>query len=342
MNNLNVSHKVIIYHDETKDVPGSNLKGHVLLFVPIKLIAKSETPLFGSSVQEYFPQELFFEKLAKYRAEFACNGKLHFTEISGKTWKKYDYAYHKAIDVTVDALRHKSPIYFQWPLNFKVAAIFYPKGTDWNIYGGNTRKEQQFRHDETLLRILLKGAAHYLYDSVNIIEIDQIISDGYSAHRCLSEDRILRRLTYEDYNNRSPLRDYVVLTSNSSIMHLPSDHKQYQIDSREYIDANFLQIADLLLGSIIRTCFVGFQSKTKLPKIGEECIKKDAIAQPVYMMLDKKNRGGGFKNSGHYKSFTITQVKFDKAGVLYKEVQKLSASETATLQSQFIFGDQGS
>lgn len=119
---------------------------------------------------------MFFDELKRCRQEFACDGKLHFAEISGQTWTKYDSAYHKVVALAVDALRSKSSQAFSCPLSCKVAAIFYPKGADWNIYGGDSRKEQKLRHDETLLRILLKGACHYLYDDSNPIEVVKVVS----------------------------------------------------------------------------------------------------------------------------------------------------------------------
>lgn len=77
-------HRIIIYHDETKDVPGRNYKGHVLFFVPVSLLLKNETPLLGTFQKEYSPQEMFFDELKRCRQEFACDGKLHFAEISGQ------------------------------------------------------------------------------------------------------------------------------------------------------------------------------------------------------------------------------------------------------------------
>lgn len=279
-------HRVIIYHDETKDVPGRNYKGHVLFFVPVSLSLESETPLLGTFQEEYSPQEMLFGELIRCRQAFACDGKLHFAEISGQTWKKYDSAYYKAIALVVDALRSKSPQIFSRPLSCKVAAIFYPKGADWNIYGGDSRKEQKLRHDETLLRILLKGACHYLYDDSNPIEVVKVVSDGDPAHRRLDEDRVIWRLTYDDLYGKSPLRDYVTFSSDASIIHLPSDHKNYLPDTEEYKHANFLQIADLLLGAIMRACYVGTKPVRTIPKIGEHCSKRDVIAHPVKEMLE--------------------------------------------------------
>ncbi|MCX7841073.1 MAG: hypothetical protein N2559_16680, partial [Anaerolineae bacterium] len=316
----------------TKDVPERSFKGHVLFFVPVTLSVENETPLLGTFQEEYSPQEIFFGELVRLRQEFACNGKLHFSEISGQTWKKYDYAYQKAIVLAVDALRGKSPQIFSRPLNCKVAAIFYPKGAEWNIYGGDSRKEQKLRHDETLLRILLKGACHYLYDDSSLIEIVRIVSDGKPAHRRLDEDRIVWRLTYDDLYGKSPLRDYVTFSSDARIFHLPSDDKDYQSDSEEYMHANFLQIADLLLGAIMRACYVGTKPVSRLPKVGELCNKRDVIAQPVKEVLDKRRRRSGFRHSGHYKSFAITQVAFSKDGNHFQEVQSVSIQDNDSMQ----------
>lgn len=332
-------HRVVIYHDETKDVPGRNFKGHILLFVPIKLSVKSETPLLGTSQEEYFPRQMFFTELTSCRQQYACNGKMHFAEISGQTWKKYDYAYQIAVALAVDALRSKSPQTFSRPLNFKVATIFYPKGADWKIYGGISRKEQKLRHDETLLRILLKGACHYLYDASNPIKVVKIVSDGEPAHRKLDEDRIVWRLTYDGFCGNSPLRDYVTFSSDACIIHLPSDHKDYQSDTEDYIHANFLQIADMLLGAIMRACYVGTKPVKTMPEIGEHCSKRDVITQPVKEMLEKRKRGRGFKYSGHYKSFVVTQVTFEKDGINFQELQSICVQDEGCLQMSLPIND---
>lgn len=320
-------------------MPERNYKGHVLFFVPVLLSLKSETPLLGTFQEEHSPQEMLFDELIRCRQEFACDGKLHFAEISGQTWKKYDYAYRKAVDLAVDALRKKSPQIFSRPLSCKVAAIFYPKGTDLNIYGGDSRKEQKLRHDETLLRILLKGACHYLYDESNPIEVVKVVSDGNPAHRIFDKDRVIQRLTYDGFYGKSPLRNYVTLSSDASIIHLPSDHKTHLHDIEKYKHANFLQIADLLLGAIMRACYVGTKSTRTIPKIGEHCNKRDAVAYPVKEMLDKRKRGRGFSNSGHYKSFVITQVTFSKNGINFQEVQSADIRDEDFLQMSLFIGE---
>ena len=331
--------QVVIYHDETKNVADRNFKGHILYFVPVRLVEESSTPLFGSEVVEYSPQGELFRKVEECRREFNCYGKLHFTDISGRKWTRYDYAYRKVVEVGVDSLRHKGQRYFPHPLNCKIAVMFYPKLSDWSIYGGQAKKEQRLRHDETVLRMLLKGAVHYLYDEGNVIEVVKIISDGQPQHRPLDEERVLWRLTYDELYGRAPLRDYVLLASGASIVHLPSDHKQYQPDSEEYVYANLLQVADLLLGSVMRACYVGITECAYVPRVGEECVKKDVIAQPVKEMLDKVKRGAGFRYSGHYRSFTINQVEFSGGGVHFREVRpaEVVVEDSEALQMRFSF-----
>ena len=332
-----VFNQVVIYHDETKNVVGRNFKGHILYFVPLRLISMTSMPLLGDEIVEYFPQKELFQKIEEIRRDFDCHGKLHFTEISGKRWTKYDLAYRGVVEVSVDSLRHKGQLFFPHPLNCKIAVMFYPKLSDWSIYGGETRKEQRLRHDETILRILLKGAAHYLYDENNTIQVVKIISDGEPQHRPFDEERIIWRLIYDESYGRTPLRDYVSLAPNASIEHLPSDHKKYRPGSEEYMHASLLQVADLLLGSVIRACYVGVTECSNEPRMGEECIKKDVIAQPVKKMLEKKvKRGAGFKYSGHYRSFTINQVEFSEKEIHFRKVQPVIEDPEA-LQARFLF-----
>jgi len=332
--------QVIIYHDETKDVPGRNLKGHILLLVPRRRVSVSNTPLFGKDVVEYSPQRELFQKIEEVRQEFACDGKFHFSEVSGRKWTKYDLAYMRTVEIGVDGLRHKFQEHFLYPLNCKMAVMFYRKLADWSVYGGDSRKEQRLRHDETILRMLLKGAAHYLYDESSMIEVVDIICDGEPEHRPLDEERVVWRLTYDDQYGRVPLRDYVTFSRGASVVHLPSDHKCYEPGSDECIHANLLQMADLLLGSVMRSCYVDITQRASLPRVGEQCTgKRDIIAQPVKEMLGKASRGAGFKNSGHYKSFTINQVDFAGDGISFRRVQptQVTVEESGALQMRFMF-----
>lgn len=342
MEHLNENrHRVVIYHDEIKEVPGKNLEGHILFFVPIDIHVRSETPFFGIIDDVYSPHKELADILEDCRREFNLDGKLHYSELSGQTWKKYDSGYQRTVSIAVDALRNKSSIFFDRPLNCKMAAIFYPKGADLKIYGGDSKKEKKLRHHETLLRTLIKGACHYLYDSNNPVEIVNLITDGEPFHRHLDSGRVLWRLSYDDFNGRTPLRDYVIFDTSAKLIHLSSDHKKYSPGSEHYVHANYLQVADLLLGSIIRSCYRGFKFRKLLPVIGEPCEKREIIAMPVKEIIEKKKRGAGFTNSGHYKSFVLTEVNFNRRVISFNELNAISVHDEGTKQIAFDFGEVG-
>lgn len=319
-------HSVIVYHDETKRVSTNGYKGHVLFFVPVNLTSIVRTPLFGVEDIQYSPQQELFKKINEIRQQYGINEKLHFTDISGKKWGKSDNAYLRISQILVECLRHKFTRVFSPPLNCKVAIMFYPNLADWSVYGGD-KKEQKVRHDETILRILLKGAAHFLYNESNTITIEKIISDGNSEYRQLDDNRIIWRLTCDIGEERTPLRDYVTFSPSASILHVPSNHQKHHPDSENYIHANLLQMADTLLGSAIRSCYTGTKKQIRYPRIGDEYIKKDVIAQPIREMFEKVNRGKGFTQSGHYRSFTISQVTFLKDSINFKELKPIQDTE---------------
>ncbi len=326
-----------MYHDETKKAGDSNFKGHVLFFVPLRIVVETSTPLFGSTVHEYYPRAEIVNRIQKLREQYSATKKLHFSDIGGRTWTKYDDGVRGIVELGVESLRHQGTSLFDYPMSCKLAVMFYPPLSEWDIYGGDERKEQRLRHDETVLRMLLKGAAHYLYDEQHRIEILQIVSDGEPEHRRLDEERIVWQLTYDDIYGRSPLRDYVSFVQDATITHLISDHRKYPEGSEEYIHANMLQLADLLLGSVIRSCYKGFVPVNRIPRVGDECVKKDVIATPVRKMLDKTKRGAGFKYSGHYKSFVINQVEFSEHGANFNQVKpiEIQVDDEEKLQMRF-------
>lgn len=331
-----------MFHDETKDVPGRNFKGHILFFVPEQMVSISSTPLFGVDSIEYYPKEELAHALFELRLKLNYRGKFHFSKIGGDKWGKSDLAHRTAVELAIDGLCNKHQKSFKYPLHCKLAVMFYPSQADSLLYGGASRKERRMRHDETILRILLKGAAHYLYDDNNHIEIANIVADGQPEHRKMDPDRIIWQLTYDGLSGRTPLRDYVSFSPKSTIIHLPSDHRSYTHDSEEHKNAHMLQLADLLLGSSLRSCYVGITSKKKLPRLGDECIKKDLIAHPVKEMFDKRRRGSGFRNSGHFKSFTISWIEFSEGNANFRELQtmQIPMSDENSLQMQIPFNNE--
>jgi hypothetical protein len=297
--------KVIVYHDETEI---HSLKGHVLLFIPHNLTIRKKATLYGPLQNDIECRKLIYDKIMKIRKNRgALEHKLHFADISGGEWTAFNTAEREAVELGVDALRRKSPQKFNAPLCCKLGSIYYPTSRRLDLYGGN-RKEKILRYTETLLRMLLKGAVHFLYDEDNQVEILRIITDGEPYHRKISVDRVLKKLAPGEQAEISSLRPYVKILDNAEIIPLSSDHRKYKPDSEEYINANILQLADMLLGSVNHSCFEEAAISPSIPPIGREVTnKKGIVAYPVKEMLDKKEkRESGFIYSSHYKSFRLS------------------------------------
>jgi hypothetical protein len=321
--------EVIVYHDETKEVAGGRYRGHALFFVPKKLILAKNDTLFGTITCDYSPLRDLSRAIAEVRAGSALDKKLHFNDISGKKWGRFDSAVRTVVAIGVDALRRRSSTRFKRPLGCRLAVIFYPKKMDLSLYGGFEMKEKQLRHDETVLRMLLKGATHYLYNPSDRVVIKGVISDGLPSHRPLDQDRVIWQITVDALSGRTPMRQHVSFSEDAEIVHLPSDHKNYGSFEDDYAHANMLQLTDLLLGSVIRSCHVGCKDWPRPPKIGSEIeTKRDIIAYPVKEMLDKEKRGRGFLKSGHYKAFSITCLSFANNEISFSKVSTLDIKMT--------------
>lgn len=286
----------LIYHDESKRV-FDNVWAHVLFFIP------------ESSSAELLRQ------LWTIRKKYGCkDNKLHFADISGRRICMEDgsIAIREWIQYGVEALRSKGSHIFKPPLNCKLGVVFFPTSFDFDLYGGCSRNEKMLRYFETVLRMLLKGCAHGLYDQNNKLKIKGMITDGEPWHRRLDEIRILYRLILE-------VRDYVKIDKNAYIEGVFSDHKS--CDRTDIDKAQFLQLADLLLGSIIHCCFRGLEYQKK----------KEIIIRPVREMVKKRRRGRNFRHSGHYRSFSLSfadikngQWKFqqvDTKEIIYEDNQ---------------------
>ena len=303
--------EVIIYHDQTKGFANTNFRGHVFLFVPYKLTLTEKTPLFGIREKCIFSKQLLFEEINEVRAKCDAIHKFHFTNISGKIWSKNNTAEKEVMAVCQDALKIRNTEIISCPICCKLAIIFYSASSDLDLYSGD-KKEKKLRYDEILMRILLKGAVHFLYDKDNKVEIIKIISDGDPYHRKLSTDRILQRLIDDDLLGKGPLREYVTISENAEIIQLTSQHKNYKEKSEEFINANMLQLADMLLGSVIFSCYKGINVCNASPTIDCEVEDKKAIiAYPIKEMLDKRKRGRNFIYSSHYKSFSLSKAFID-------------------------------
>lgn len=294
--------KVTIYHDETDCICGKKLRGHVLLFIPMIVKVRRTGGLFSDSQLMYEPFNDIFKEIKEVRERYNINNhKFHFTDISGRRWSDYNEAERKVIQIGVESLRQqKSP-----NCRFcKLGIIFYmsPKPNDIFFYNGEDKRENKMRFEETLLRMLLKGTVHNLYGEDHKVEILNIITDGQPNHRKLDQSRIVSRLDRQ-------VRNYVRFSSDTELIYISSDHKNYEKDTDNYKNANMLQLTDMLLGSVICSCFKGVGINEQFLKKGDSVInKKEIIALPVQEMLNKQNRKSGFKNSSHYKAFTISEA----------------------------------
>jgi hypothetical protein len=214
----------------------------------------------------------------------------------------------------VDALRCSRPEFFDKPLHCKFGVILYPTPDKFSLskYLGENKSERGFRFDETTMRMLLKGACHFLYGQGHHVNIINIFSDGQPKHRRLDEDRVLKRVVYDDIVGKSPLRGYVTISENLEVYHMDSNHLRHDIGSADHAHANFLQLTDMLLGGAINACLKENAYFGRRPRIGEEVeAKKPIVSTPIREMLDKRKRGSGFDKSSHYKSFTLTRATIE-------------------------------
>lgn len=292
-----IESEVIVFHDETRKAGEEKLNGHVLFFVPIKAIVKESGGLFEPQESLIEPLKNLIEEMEKIRTDFRAYHKFHFSKISGKKWGNSNCAEKRVVEIGVNYLRQSK--YF-----CKLGIIFYehPRPEHIENYGGNDKNEQELRFGETLLRMLLKGTVHYLYDKSHKVKILKIITDGQPHHRKLSEFRILKKL-------KEDVREYVEIPEDAELLHLSSNHRDYDKCSEEYVYANMLQLADMLLGCLIHSCLKDANIRNINPRINDNVEdKKGIIAFSVKEMLDKRKRGSGFKNSSHYKAFTISKA----------------------------------
>lgn len=217
--------------------------------------------------------------------------------------------------------------------------MIYPRTASPDFYGARSKKERQLSHDETVLRTLLKGAMHYLYGQDSTVTVRDIVCDGMSSYRPFSSERIIWRLTVDDLYGRVPLQDHVHFANPAGLRHLPSDHRLYPSDTAEYLHANLLQLTDMLLGSTLRACYKGVTEWNTVPRNGALGVKKDAVAYPVRKMLEKTRRGPGFRNSGHYRAFSISKMSFDRESVAFAHVEPMRlAISDRNLEFDFTVG----
>lgn len=314
---------VSVYYDETY-LDQEKCHGHVLYFVPDLVETSDEYPLFGKISNTYSSRDELIKEISIIRGQNFKDHKFHFSDVSGKKWGQIDDLTKRMINMLIDSIRSKGRFTFKQPLSCKVAVLYYPKSGKTNMFGGDSKKEKQLRFSETMLRILLKGACHFLYDENHKISVSRFIVDGFPSHREFDDHRIIGKLNAEVENNRTPLRNYVEFAPDIQITHIHSDHTRYDSCSIEYEDANLLQCADLLLGSINYAIFQpGWTGKRDF-QIDELCDdKKRFLSHSTSVMLHKLDRKAGFVNSSHYLSFSVSKLIFEGEELTFKNAGDL-------------------
>jgi len=280
------THECTIYHDESKGVIAGNVWAHGLLFVP-------ESARFRLL-------EKLYESIGKHCGE---DKRLHFTDISGKEICAQDgsVVIRDWVHYGVDALRNKGSAIFRPALNCKLGIIIFDTSVPLDLYGGETRGEKKLRYFETVLRMLLKGCSHYLYNQNNRLRIKGIITDGEPWHRKIDEVRILNPLVRD-------VRGYVEIDDEAYIEAAPKDHRSPKCTDCD--KSHLLKLIDHLLGCVVQSCFRDLAHGRK----------KEIIARPVRDMLDKRRRKSRFQASGHYRQFAISYARLINGQWFFEQI----------------------
>lgn len=312
--------EVVVYHDEIKNVPGTRLCGHVLLFVPRRMRVQQVGGLFEDFEGEQDSGALLLSELRRIRSEFRVDAtKFHFTQISGAKWTIFDRGTYEYLAAGVDALRTRSCARFPVGLHCKVATIFYPIDADPQNYGGD-RKERQYRYDETALRMRLKGVLNGLYGPTHRVRVLELISDGVAAHRPLDLRRVVLQVAADGLVGRTALREHAEIAEAVRITPVSSDHKLHAPKSPEDDHAHLLQLADLFLGSFARAAY-GTSGPCPVPPPGALVPgrKKDVVMGPAWDLLSKQSDGRLF-GSSHRGSFSASEVVLADGAISFRQL----------------------
>jgi hypothetical protein len=155
---------------------------------------------------------------------------------------------------------------------------------------------------ETTFRFGLKGGVHYLGNVNNDINITKMHFDGHKHYgREIDKDRIIGRL----YG----LRDYFKIEDDPNIIDdRPSNHKKH--DCQNYVDCQFLQLTDLLIGAFRSN--LGSATKPLHKKIG----------YPTKQLIDRYFEGYyRMKNSRWADSFCFSQCQLTENGWIFEEIK---------------------
>ncbi len=175
-----------------------------------------------------------------------------------------------------------------------------------------SEEERTRRKYETLLRMGIKGCLHYCFNPeftcYGGVKIKRFYTDAHVFGKVsLDNERILGRL-------EAGLRNYIRLEENIKIEHVEkSENKTPEV--------NLEELTDLALGST-RYIYTDYGKSGWL----------DRIVAPLDEVYRKKERGKSFKNSSHFRSFTLGICETDKNDNLSFRQWKLPSSETSIEQ----------
>lgn len=264
-----------IYHDEIKD-DRKNPVAHGFLIVPLR------------------SKQALLEDLAHCRAKHGVHTtKINFKNLSGTKWHPSYGCARDWLSCLVDGMAKKPYMRrangksYAGLLGIRFSALFMKSlsalSDDYWIWADNA--ERNIRKFETLLRIGLKGGLSYLSSPQKPVVVSRFVTDAGAFHRPLDERRVIRRLQYE-------LDPYIDLGKIHKIESVASYHRNPGCKDADA--AHLLQLCDLMLGAVSFTC---------LKSNHEQKLK---VTRRVRELLDKRRRGPGFRNSSHYKTFSIT------------------------------------
>jgi len=278
-----------VYHDESKEAG----YWHGMLFVPRLRRAKLLELIKIIRRETNYELPLSLKEVKSYGARFQCSRaavqlavaammqktkgsvqKIYVSEmIYDKTSRCQTAKYREIIQVT-EPLKLRFVVFRE-----RDCLKFLDPEGHFLDYGAKV---------ETTFRMGFKGGLHLLFDENDPATITSIHFDGYEHNRRhVDTDRIIGRL-------EGGLRPYCQIVENIEVDDRPSDHRKD--NAQDYDDCQFLQLADLLVGSF----------RTVLADSKNEIQAK--VAYPVDNLVEKWRAGPArMVNSRWSGGFCISQ-----------------------------------
>ncbi len=327
--------KVWLYHDETKDAKLEEGKRHAhgILVVPEELVLewpreerpREERPLIEVERKPLAraPRAEFLAEVQRIRGKVGFDGELHAQGITGRQWGRLEACAAKVLESACAFLRHKGP---QGELPgpfFRFGTLFFPPKTPRlrDYYAGGDA-ERTLQYLETLMRMAIKGVLHYgftglehVFSGVEVEVLGLVLDGDEHLQRPVDEARVVERLRWE-------LRPGLTIAPNFEVRAVDSDPRKYFPGTRDHGDSELIQVADLLLGAVRFVaegsykglCPSGDAWPKLHEKLGSTRRKRAQVYRPFCELLrksaERRARGSrAWMNSGHYRSFTLSQAE---------------------------------